>query len=360
MRGNYNFGSLSHHQLLLEVNMSTGVQSPPNPAFIFDTLNSYQRTLALRSAIELDLFTAIGEGNTRLGAIARRVQASEKGMRVLCDFLTIVGLLTKSNDAAYGLAPDAELFLDRRSPAYLGTAVDFLGRIAEEQDGFKNLTGAVRKGGTVMPASGTMRPEHPIWVSFARSMAPMMAIPSELIAQMLAREGASSNVLDIAAGHGLFGIAVASHNPEARVTAVDWAPVLEVARENAAAAGVLDRYQTIAGSAFDVELGGGYDTVLLTNFLHHFDAATCETLLRRVRAAMRPGGRVLTLEFVPDPDRVSPPLHASFSLVMLATTDGGDAYTFAELDRMFRNAGFARCELRELEPTPNRVVLSYV
>ena len=339
--------------------MSDDVQSPPNPILIFETLNAYQRTLALRSAIELGLFTAIGEGTTTPETIAKGINAAEKGTRILCDYLTIVGLLKKNATGQYELTPDSALFLDRRSPAYLGSVVDFLGKVAEE-DGFKTLTDAIRKGGTAMDARGTMRPEHPIWVSFARSMAPLMAMPAELIAEMLTRTGAPSKVLDIAAGHGLFGIAVARQNPGARVTAIDWATVLEVARENAAAAGVLDRYQTRPGSAFDVDFGTGYDTALLTNFLHHFDPPTCETLLRRVRAALGPGGRALTLEFVPNPDRVTPPLHASFSLTMLATTDGGDAYTFAELDRMFRNAGFARSELHELAPTPNRVVLAYV
>ena len=88
-------------------------------------------------------------------------------------------------------------------------------------------------------------------------------------------------VLDIAAGHGLFGIEVAKQNPQAASSALDWAPVLEVAKANARKAGVGDRYQTLPGSAFDVDYGGPYDIVLLTNFLHHFDPPTC------VRAAAR-------------------------------------------------------------------------
>jgi 2-polyprenyl-3-methyl-5-hydroxy-6-metoxy-1,4-benzoquinol methylase len=341
--------------------MSTAVQSAPNPLLIFDTLNAYQRTAALRAAIELDVFSAVAEGNATPAAIADRITASEKGTRTLCNYLVIIGLLEKGGEGGYTLTQDAAVFLDRRSPAYIGSVVEFLGEIAEAEDGFKKLAGAVRKGGTVMEARGTMRPEHPIWVTFARSMAPLLAMPAQRMAQMLVERGEEpANVLDIAAGHGLFGIAIAQQNPAAQITAVDWAPVLEVARDNAAAAGVLDRYRTIPGSAFDVELGTGYDTALVTNFLHHFDPATCEGLLRRVRAALQPGGRVMTLEFVPNEDRVSPPIDAAFSVIMLATTDSGDAYTFAELDRMFRNAGFARSELHELRPLPNRVVLSYV
>jgi hypothetical protein len=121
----------------------------------------------------------------------------------------------------------------------------------------------------------------------------------------------------------------------------------------------MDRYHTRPGSAFDVDYGTGYDVVLLTNFLHHFDVPTCESLLRKVHASLAEGGRAVTLEFVPNEDRVSPPQAAAFSMMMLGSTPAGDAYTFAELETMFRNAGFARSEMHELPPTIQRVVISY-
>jgi len=99
--------------------------------------------------------------------------------------------------------------------------------------------------------------------------------------------------------------------------------------------------------------------VLLTNFLHHFDKTTCETLLRKVHAALAEGGRAVALEFVPNEDRITPPQAAGFSMQMLGGTPAGDAYTFAELERMFRNAGFSRSEMHELPPTIERVVVSY-
>ncbi len=135
--------------------------------------------------------------------------------------------------------------------------------------------------------------------------------------------------------------------------------MLEVAKENAQTAGVSDRFKTRPGSAFEVDYGTGYDIILLTNFLHHFDVPTCETLLRKVRAALADRGRAVALEFVPNEDRVSPPQAAAFSMMMLGSTPAGDAYTFAELDTMFRNAGFARSELHELPPSIERVVISH-
>ncbi|HLJ45103.1 MAG TPA: class I SAM-dependent methyltransferase [Bryobacteraceae bacterium] len=338
---------------------STSSRPHPSPAIIFETLNAYQRTAALRAAIELNVFTTIADGNTTAAEIAHATQTSERGTRILCDYLTVMGFLGK-NAGHYELSPESALFLSRHSPAYLGTTAQFLGEMEEKMGAGKDMAQAVRQGGTTLPSDGTMSYDNPIWVTFARSMAPMMSMPAEKLALLAgAPEGRNSKVLDIAAGHGLYGIAVARHNPNAHIVAVDWANVLDVAWENARQAGVADRYSSIAGSAFDVDFGDGYDLVLLTNFLHHFSAARNEELLKKICASMNPGGRVLTAEFIPNEDRVTPPVDAMFSMMMLTGTSEGDAYTFSEYETMFRNAGFARSELYQLSPLPNRAVVSY-
>ncbi len=330
---------------------------PPTPTLFFETVNAYQRTASLKAAIELDVFTAIGEGSHTSEELAGRCQASQRGMRILCDYLVIVGFLTKGN-SRYELTPDTAKYLDRNSHAFLGGAIEFM-LSPMLTDSFQDVAAVVRKGGTVQPEEGLMAPENPAWVKFARAMAPMMALPAELIAELVgAKSGDRWKVLDIAAGHGLFGAAIGKRNPNAEIVALDWPNVLEVAVENAKAAGISDRYRTIRGSAFDADYGSGYDIVLLTNFLHHFDVPTCEGLLRKVHSALGPGGRAVTLEFIPAEDRVSPPLVAAFSMMMLGGTVGGDAYTFSELDRMFLNAGFSSNELRSIEPSFQQVVVS--
>jgi ubiquinone/menaquinone biosynthesis C-methylase UbiE len=335
---------------------STTQPHQPSPELIFDTLNAYQRTAALRGAIELDLFTAIGEGAATAADLAGKLKVPERGARILSDYLVVIGLLTKQGNR-YGLTPDSAAFLDRRSPACMGSVVTFLNS-PMLTDNFRDVAAVVRKGGAVHTDEGTMAPEHPVWVDFARAMVPMMGMPSEFIAGLVGSEsGAKWKVLDIAAGHGMFGIAIARRNPNATIVGQDWPNVLEVALENAQRAGVADRYQTIPGSAFDADFGSGYDLVLLTNFLHHFDPPTCEKLLRKVHAALKPGGKAVTLEFVPNPDRVSPPTAATFSLMMLGSTPGGDAYTFSELDRMFRNAGFSGSEAHTMAG-PETVIVS--
>jgi ubiquinone/menaquinone biosynthesis C-methylase UbiE len=221
------------------------------------------------------------------------------------------------------------------------------------------LTESVKKGGTAVAQGDNTKPNDNLWVNFARSMAPLTMVSAGFIAALAgAKEGKTCKVLDIAAGHGMFGITLAKLNPNAQITAVDWAPVLAVAKENAAAAGVADRVSFRPGSAFEADLGEGYDVVLLTNIFHHFDIPTCEKLMRRVHRALQPGGKAITLEFVPNEDRVTPPMAASFSLIMLAGTDAGDAYTFSQYEKMFGNAGFAKTTLHPVPDMPQQVLLS--
>jgi SAM-dependent methyltransferase len=314
-------------------------EGPLNPGLVIEMLLAHQRTAALKAAIDLDVFRAVGEGPGDVASIARHCAASERGTRILCDFLTVHGVLLKQ-DGRYRHTPTSAVFLDPRSPSSLTSIAQFLGNPAM-RDPFDELAEIVRAGRTVLPGDGNVEPENPVWVQFAETMAPMMGpLAAPLSALVLEGHAGPMRVLDIAAGHGLFGIEIAKQNPQARIAGLDWAPVLRVALDNARKAGVDDRYDMLPGSAFEVDFGGPYDAVLLTNFLHHFDQSTCVGLLKKVHAALRPGGRAAALEFVPNEDRVSPPIPAAFSMTMLASTAAGDAYPLSELTSMYHRAGF--------------------
>jgi ubiquinone/menaquinone biosynthesis C-methylase UbiE len=325
----------------------------PSAEIVFDTLFAYQRSGALKAAIDLELFTAIDNGDTTVPMLAKRCGASERGVRILCDYLTTLGLLNKSN-AEYGLTPEAAAFLSKRSPAYLGTTATFLLK-PELKQNFDVLTDAVRRGGVTASGDNTVTEDNPVWVEFARSMGPMMVPAAHAIAGLVA--GSSPlKVLDIAAGHGLFGITIAERNPQAEIVAVDWPNVLAVASQNARAAGVQDRHHKLGGDAFTVEFPTDIDVALVTNFLHHFDPPTCTAFLAKIHRALKPGGRVVVLEFVPNPDRVSPPIPARFSLTMLANTPAGDAYTLTELTQQLEGAGFRNISTHTL-PMPQLLVV---
>jgi hypothetical protein len=235
------------------------------PDRFIDNVFAYQKTAAVKAAVEIDLFSAIGAGADSVETLAAKVHASARGVRILCDYPTVQELLIKDGKR-YRLTPSA-------------------------------------------------------------------------------------------AGHGVFGIAIGKAVPGARIVALDWRPVLEVALENARLAGLETRYDTIAGSAFDVEWGSDYDLVLIPNFLHHFDREGCVSILGRARRALAPGGAALVVEMVPNDDQVRPPFPAAFAFVMLATTPKGDAWTARELQEMGRSAGFGDSVVQPLPPSPQTMIV---
>jgi len=325
-----------------------------SPEHFLNELLGYQKTAALKAAVELDLFSALDSTGGDLGQVSVRTGASERGVRILCDYLTIKGFLEKEN-GRHRLTPSSQTFLTRASPAYMGGIIDFLASPEMIQLWLTEPSSFVRNGGSAGLAN--VAPDNPVWIKFARAMVPFVAPVAGMIATELAAWPIQpKRLLDIAAGHGLFGISAAQAIPSLEVTAIDWPGVLAVAQENASNAGVAQRYRIINGSAFDVDWGEGYDIVLLTNFLHHFDRNTCIDLLSRARRALSIGGRVLALEFVPNDDRVTPPIPAMFAYMMLGSTPAGDAYIASDFENMGRQAGFSRTLFKTAEPSPETLV----
>lgn len=328
-------------------------QTQINPGRIHQALTSYQLAQALKGAIELRLFTYIGAGSRTAGDLAGKCGGTEKGVRVLCDYLTVHGLLTKTGQE-YSLAPDTAVLLDEKSPRYMGQVASYFVHPVMVSK-YNDVAGLVRVGGAT---DHTLSPNEQIWVEFARSMAPMFDLPASITAQILKQNGAFTNVLDVAAGHGLFGIHVALQNPSAQVTFQDWDNVLEVARQNVRSRGLESRARFLPGSFFDVDLESGFDLVLLPNFIHHFDYSTNVLLMKKVHASLTEGGRVAVIEFVPNEDRISPPDGALFAMRMLGTTPGGDAYTFGEIDRMLQEAGFGPAHAESLAPAHQQLIVA--
>ncbi len=329
----------------------------PNPGRILETLNAHQQSAALRGAIELEVFTRIAQGHRTAASLAERCEADTRAMRILCDYLVVHEFLTKERDE-YGLTPMAAVFLDKRSPGYMGGIARFVNS-PDQLHAFHDVAELVRRGTTLLDRDGTTAAEYEGWIDFARCMVPMMMPAAEHIGLLAAElKSGPIRVLDVAAGHGMFGISVAKANPKASIVALDWEMVLEVAKQNATAAGIHDRYSLLPGDAMSVRFGKGFDIVLLTNFLHHFDRATCESVMRKTHECLNDDGCVITLEFVPNEDRVSPPVAATFSFTMLGTTPAGDAFTFAEYDGMWKSSGFANSELIELHNSPQRVIVT--
>jgi hypothetical protein len=348
--------NMSLDQTIATPSPSASANGPPvSPELFWEAAWGFQKTAAIRAAIELDVFTKIGAGAHGLAMLAEQTGAARRGLRILCDYLTVFGFLEKLGED-YNLTPSSQAFLNRRSPSYFGGVLDFIassqmiGRFLDDPASF------VRNGGAVELAN--VAPDNPVWITFAETFTPVAAPIAEALAAHVALwQQPPRKVLDIAAGHGMYGIAVAKVAPNAEIVAVDWKTVLAIALRNAENAGVGDRYRTIAGSAFEVDWGSAYDLVLLPGFLHHFDHQTCVALLAKIRAGLSTVGQTWLVEFVPNEDRVSPaPMPAAFAYTMLGTTPKGDAYTATELNAMARDAGFLRATVTSLTAGPESLV----
>jgi ubiquinone/menaquinone biosynthesis C-methylase UbiE len=332
-----------------------GSRRRPSPDKFFETMVAYQRTAALKAAIDLDLFTAVGEGQKTAAALAKRVQGAERGMRMLCDSLVVLGFLTKDG-ASYGLTADSAVFLDKRSPAYAGSARNFLAS-SFVVDGFRDLAAVVRSGHPTWDQPFAEEDKHAAWAEFARNMASLSYLVAQETAKLLDQDS-TIKVLDVAAGHGMFGIAIAQQNPRATIVASDWPAVLAVAEENARRFAVSGRYRLLPGDVLEVDLGDGFDAVVMPNVMHLWDRPTNVRFLKKVHAALAPKGRVVIIEFVPNDDRVSPAVPALFALNMLANTTAGDVYTVSEHRAMLSEAGFSECQVQPLPPTPHTAIVA--
>lgn len=327
--------------------------SEPTPLRFIEAVNGFQRTAVIRAAVEYDVFTAIGEGHDTAEALAAHLGVAVKGARVLADALVIIHLL-KKQEGRYSLNDESALFLDRRSPRFLGDSVKFL--LSEPVlHAYAHFNEAVRVGGTAAGDGGALEPDHPVWIEFAQGMAPLMFTSVQKVIEVTLPAG---RVLDVAAGHGRFGIGLLEAGAAREVTALDWPNVLALARANAEAAGVADRWHALPGDALTCSLGDGYDTVLLPNFLHHFDPATCRAFLGRVREALAPDGRVAIVEYLPNGDRVSPSAAAWFAVQMLTMTPAGDAYTLAEYTEFLTASGFTEPTIHPIPGAARHVLVA--
>ena len=326
-----------------------------SPARFLEDIIAFRRSAALRTAIELQLFGRIAGGARQIGALASQTGATARGLTALLDFLVTENWLTKT-DGTYGLTPESATFLVPGRPAYLGDVTGFLAGPGL-RSACDDLLETVRTGAPPL-GNSLIETDHAYWAAFARSMAGLQAMPAALTAGFVAARGlAPGKVLDVAAGHGLFGLKLGEAFPDAQITALDFPNILSVARENAQRMGLADRFSERAGDASAIDWGSGYDLILIPNLLHHFGTDGCVRLLKKAHAALTPGGRVLVLEFAPNDDRVTPEWPAKFALIMIATTAEGNAYTRSELEVMLTDSSFDIEAVEALEPSPSTAFL---
>lgn len=316
------------------------MEAKQGPEVILQMLQGHQVSGIVTAAIQLKVFGPLASSPRSADAVAAEIRANPRGVRILLDALTVLGLL-KREGGQYRLAPVSAEYLVPGKQTYLG---DLTGLFASETmwRGYEKFADAVRNGGTVM-AEHAETPQNRFWETFARSTGPMAFPDAGALEATLAgwiREKTRVRVLDIAAGSGIYGFTLARH-PNVELTSLDWPNVLVETRQWAKRLGADEkRVKYIEGNVFEVDLAGPYDLVVMSHIYHHFDDETCAKLTKRVAGALAPGGRVAIHDFIADPSLANPAA-ALFSTIMLLWTKHGEAFTEADYRRWLEGAGLS-------------------
>lgn len=319
----------------------------PDPAPIRELGWAFARSAALAAAVELRLFNHLASGPATAAEVAAAAGTSPRGTRMLLDALVALELLEREG-GGYRLTPVAACYLVEGRPDYLGASFQVLQE--GDEDPWDHLADCVRSGRPWRAvdedrAASSFFPRlvtglHITYRDPARRTAAFLL-------ENLGRRG--PEVLDVGAGSGVWGIALAEADPEARVTALDFPAMLDVTRDYAGRHGLLERFAWLPGDLREVELGTArFDVAILGNIAHSAGEAATRGLLRRLHEALRPGGLVAIADMVPADDRRGPPYPLLFALNMLLHTEQGDVFTTAQYREWFAAAGFAETRTADI------------
>lgn len=304
-----------------------------------DTLSAqaraFQESRVLLTAIELDVFTAVGKGATA-AAVARRCGTHPRSTEMLLNALTAIGGLRKRGGRFYNTPRTAKLFV-AGSPS---CERDAWMHTVHLWDRWSNLTECVRQG-----APRGRREAADRGAAWLESFIAAMHRNAQTMAPMVAKAVGLSGVrrmLDVGGGSGAYAIAFAKASRTLQADVLDLPPVLPIAERHIREAGLPGRVRTRPGDLRSGALGENYDLILLSAICHMLTPEENQDLLRRCFAALAPGGRVVIRDFVLNPDKTSPRAAALFSLNMLVGTAGGASYSAPEYRAWLARAGFAR------------------
>ncbi|HWF39890.1 MAG TPA: methyltransferase [Candidatus Acidoferrales bacterium] len=315
-----------------------------DPAPLMQMSFSFAPSRILSTAVQLDIFSKIASGAQTVSEIAKAAGASERGTSMLLNALRGFELLTKHKDA-FALSPLAAKFLVRDSPDYLGAMLE----VDDHWEAWSKLPEAVRSG---KPARSVFDPDQAerFFSVLTRSLHVQNRLPAQRLARILGAGSTSKGmrVLDIGCGSGVWGIAIAEADREARVTAQDLPKVLDQTRQYLERHGVAKQYDFLPGDLHTVELPAAkYDLILLGHIIHSESEGSARELFKRLQPALKPGGRLAIIDMIPNEERSGPPFPLIFALNMLVYTHEGGTYTFGEYKNWLTDAGFSGVELAD-------------
>jgi ubiquinone/menaquinone biosynthesis C-methylase UbiE len=313
----------------------TAAAAPVTPERIYQFAFAYAPPLVLEAAIRHHVFDVLDGGPKSLQEIQAATGASERGLGMILNFLVGFEFLRKES-GKFSLAPESAAFLVSTKPGFQGGLI----RHTSEQllPKWLQLNEIVKTG---RPASSVNQQEvgSDFFQQFVNDIFPMSYTVAQELARHLAFSGPAS-VLDLAAGSGVWGIALAESGSEVRVTAVDWPGVIPVTRKTVARFGLTERFSFSEGDLLEADFGSRHNVATLGHILHSEGAERSKALLQKTFHALASGGTIAIAEFLVNAERTGPLNGLTFAINMLVNTDCGDTFSFEEISEWLRSAGF--------------------
>jgi ubiquinone/menaquinone biosynthesis C-methylase UbiE len=317
---------------------------------------AYAPPLIIGAAVSNKVFDSLATAAKTVEQISKETGASARGLRAIMNALVGLELLKKDRRENYSLTPESAAFLLTHKP---GTQAGFFATVLPQLvSRWLSLTKVVRDGRPVL-AVNQEEPGTEFFSQLVENIIPMSYPSAQALADhlKLAKTKNEVRVLDLAAGSGIWGIALIQKSPRVRVAAVDWAGMIPTTKRITQKFGVADRFKYLEGDLFEVDFGNGYDVATLGHILHSEGEERSRQLLKKTFRALKPGGTIAIAEWLVNDDRTEPTHSLMFAVQMLVNTEKGDTFSFNEIKSWLEEAGFKK--VRKLQaPGPSPLILA--
>ena len=317
---------------------------------------AYAPPLIISAAVSNKVFDTLENGAKTVEQVSKETGASVRGLRAIMAALVGLELLKKDPKRKYSLTPESEAFLISNRP---GTVAGFFSSILPQLNSrWLRLSDAVRDGRPVVAVNQEAEGTE-FFSELVENIIPMSYPGAQKLGDhsKLAKAKRDVCVLDLAAGSGIWGIALAQKSPRVRVTAVDWAGMIPTTKRITEKFGVRDRFDFVEGDLLQANFGHGYDIATLGHILHSEGEQRSRQLLKKTFGALKPGGTIAIAEWLVNDRRTEPTHSLMFAVQMLVNTERGDTFSFNEIKGWLEDAGFKK--VRKLEaPGPSPLILA--
>ncbi len=336
--------------------MSTATATQVTPERIMQFAWAYAPPLIIEAAIRNGIFDHLDAGPKTIQELTAVTGASQRGITAIANVLVGLELLAKDGEGKLSLTPESAAFLVRSKPSFMGGLI--LHTSGHLIPRWLHLNDVVRTG---EPFRSVNQEESgsEFFENFVVDIFPMSYPPAKVLAAHLQLSEAKSpvRVLDLAAGSGVWGIALAQSSSNVRVSAVDWPGVIETTKKMVNKFGLADQFSFTPGDLQHADFGSGYDIATLGHILHSEGEKRSKELLVKTFNALAPGGTIAVQEFLVNKDRTGPANGLIFAVNMLINTDEGSTWSFEEIGSWLKDAGFVNPRTVEA-PGPSPLILA--